>query len=39
VQKLEELRCRYAQGYHVAKPLSASDVEAWVATAKPRSVG
>lgn len=37
-EKLEELRCRYAQGYHLARPQCAADVEAWVAAAKPRSV-
>jgi diguanylate cyclase (GGDEF)-like protein len=35
VDKLEELRCRYGQGFHLARPLAAADVEEWV---KPRSV-
>jgi EAL domain-containing protein (putative c-di-GMP-specific phosphodiesterase class I) len=37
-EKLEELRCRYGQGYLLAKPLSAQDLEAWAATMKPRIV-
>jgi EAL domain-containing protein (putative c-di-GMP-specific phosphodiesterase class I) len=38
VEKLEGLRCRYAQGFAVAKPMSGPDLEAWVAASKPRSV-
>ncbi|MFL5380168.1 MAG: EAL domain-containing protein [Myxococcales bacterium] len=38
VDRLEDLRCRYAQGHVVAKPMPASDLEAWVAAAKTRSV-
>jgi predicted signal transduction protein with EAL and GGDEF domain len=38
MERLEDLRCRYAQGYQVARPMSARDLEAWVAAAKPRSV-
>jgi diguanylate cyclase (GGDEF)-like protein len=38
VARLEELRCRYAQGFHLSPPLPAAEVEAWVAAAKPRSV-
>ena len=37
-EKLEELRCRYAQGYHLARPQGAAEVEAWAAAVKPRSV-
>jgi diguanylate cyclase (GGDEF)-like protein len=37
-EKLEELRCRYAQGLLLARPLSAPELEAWAAGAKPRSV-
>ncbi len=37
-EKLENLRCRYAQGFHLANPLSAADVEIWAATTQPRSV-
>jgi diguanylate cyclase (GGDEF)-like protein len=38
VEKLEGLRCRYAQGYAVARPMTAPELEAWVATTKPRIV-
>jgi diguanylate cyclase (GGDEF)-like protein len=38
VGRLEELRCRYAQGFHVARPMPALDLEAWVAASKARSV-
>jgi diguanylate cyclase (GGDEF)-like protein len=37
IEKLEELRCRYGQGFLLARPLPAADVEAW-AKSKPRSV-
>jgi diguanylate cyclase (GGDEF)-like protein len=37
VDKLEELRCRYAQGFHLARPQGVAEVEAWVAAAKPRA--
>ena len=37
VEQLLALGCRYGQGFHLAKPLAAADVEAW-AKAKPRSV-
>ncbi|HEX9399480.1 MAG TPA: EAL domain-containing protein [Anaeromyxobacter sp.] len=37
-ERLEELRCRYAQGFLLSKPLPASEVEAWAATWKARSV-
>jgi EAL domain-containing protein (putative c-di-GMP-specific phosphodiesterase class I) len=36
-EKLQELRCRYGQGFHLARPLAADDVVKWV-EAKPRSV-
>jgi len=36
-EKLEDLRCRYAQGLHLARPLLAADVETWAATTQPRS--
>jgi predicted signal transduction protein with EAL and GGDEF domain len=35
VDKLEELRCRYAQGYHLARPQDAAELEAWIAAAQP----
>jgi diguanylate cyclase (GGDEF)-like protein len=35
-ERLEELRCRYAQGFHLANPLPAGEIEAWAAAAKPR---
>jgi EAL domain-containing protein (putative c-di-GMP-specific phosphodiesterase class I) len=38
VEKLEGLRCRYAQGFAVAKPMTGVELEAWVAAMKPRSV-
>jgi diguanylate cyclase (GGDEF)-like protein len=38
VEKLEELRCRYGQGYLLAKPLAAPDLEAWAAVVRPRIV-
>jgi EAL domain-containing protein (putative c-di-GMP-specific phosphodiesterase class I) len=38
VEKLEDLRCRYGQGFLLSKPLSAADLEAWAAAVKPRSV-
>ncbi len=38
IDKLEELRCRYAQGPALAKPMSAADLEAWVSASKARSV-
>jgi EAL domain-containing protein (putative c-di-GMP-specific phosphodiesterase class I) len=37
VQKLEELRCRYAQGHFLSRPLPAAEIEAWV-IAKARNV-
>ena len=37
VEKLEELRCRYGQGYFVSHPMDAAALEAWV-TARTRSV-
>jgi diguanylate cyclase (GGDEF)-like protein len=36
--KLEELRCRYAQGLMIGRPMSAADLEVWVAGSKARSV-
>jgi diguanylate cyclase (GGDEF)-like protein len=36
--KLEDLRCRYAQGLVIAKPMSAAELEAWVAGLKTLSV-
>jgi diguanylate cyclase (GGDEF)-like protein len=38
VDKLEELRCRYAQGFVVAKPLAAAELEAWISKPRARSV-
>jgi diguanylate cyclase (GGDEF)-like protein len=38
VEKLEELRCRYAQGVLVAKPVPAPELEAWANSARSRSV-
>jgi diguanylate cyclase (GGDEF)-like protein len=38
VEKLEELRCRYGQGYLLSKPLSAPELEVWAAAMKPRIV-
>ena len=38
VQKLEELRCRYGQGYLLAKPAASADLEAWANGARSRSV-
>jgi diguanylate cyclase (GGDEF)-like protein len=38
LEKLEELRCRYAQGLVVAKPMSGPELEAWVAASRARSV-
>jgi diguanylate cyclase (GGDEF)-like protein len=37
VSKLEELRCRYGQGYFVSRPMDAAALEAWVA-GRTRSV-
>jgi diguanylate cyclase (GGDEF)-like protein len=37
VSKLEELRCRYGQGYFVSRPMDAAAFEAWVA-GRTRSV-
>ena len=28
--KLEELRCRYGQGFYVSRPMEASAIEAWI---------
>ncbi len=30
--KLEELRCRYGQGFHLCRPLDAAALEAWILT-------
>jgi diguanylate cyclase (GGDEF)-like protein len=38
VEKLEELRCRYGQGYLLAKPLAAPELEAWATVVRPRIV-
>ena len=38
VEKLEELRCRYAQGMHLAKPVPATELEAWANGVRSRSV-
>jgi diguanylate cyclase (GGDEF)-like protein len=38
VERLEELRCRYGQGYLLSRPLAAEELERWVAVMKPRSV-
>ncbi len=35
--KLEELRCRYGQGFYISRPMDAAAVEAWLA-AQARSV-
>lgn len=32
---LEELKCDYAQGYHIAKPLSANDMQLFIKENKP----
>jgi diguanylate cyclase (GGDEF)-like protein len=37
-EKLEDLRCRYAQGRAIAKPMSAADLEVWVAASNGLSV-
>ncbi len=37
VARLEELRCRYGQGFFLSRPMPAADVEAWV-TNQSRSV-
>jgi diguanylate cyclase (GGDEF)-like protein len=37
-RKLEDLRCRYAQGHHLCMPLAAADLEAWAVAAGSRSV-
>ncbi len=37
-ERLEDLRCRYAQGFAVAKPMAASALEDWIAARSPRSV-
>jgi EAL domain-containing protein (putative c-di-GMP-specific phosphodiesterase class I) len=37
-QKLEDLRCRYGQGLHLAKPGPAPELEAWANGARSRSV-
>jgi EAL domain-containing protein (putative c-di-GMP-specific phosphodiesterase class I) len=34
VEKLEELRCRYAQGYLVATPMTGAELEAWAISSK-----
>jgi EAL domain-containing protein (putative c-di-GMP-specific phosphodiesterase class I) len=36
--RLEELRCRYGQGFHMSRPMEASAVEAWMASSIPRAV-
>jgi diguanylate cyclase (GGDEF)-like protein len=36
-EKLEQLRCRYAQGFHLARPQGAAEVEAWIMSGKPRA--
>ncbi len=36
--RLEALRCRYGQGFHMSRPLEASAVEVWMATAPPHAV-
>jgi diguanylate cyclase (GGDEF)-like protein len=36
--RLEALRCRYAQGLVVAKPMSRAELEAWVVSSRARSV-
>src|SRR6266568_6841 len=38
VQKLEDLRCRYGQGFLLARPLPAAQLEAWANGAGSRSV-
>jgi EAL domain-containing protein (putative c-di-GMP-specific phosphodiesterase class I) len=38
LQKLEELRCRYGQGFLLAKPVAAGDLETWANGARTRSV-
>ena len=38
VAKLEELRCRYAQGFLLGSPMAAAGVEEWLALQKTRSV-
>jgi diguanylate cyclase (GGDEF)-like protein len=38
VHKLEELRCRYAQGVVLAKPVPASELEAWASGARTLGV-
>jgi diguanylate cyclase (GGDEF)-like protein len=37
-EKLAELRCRYAQGLGIGRPMSGPDLEAWVAGARALSV-
>ncbi len=37
VAKLEELRCRYGQGFFLSRPMATEEIEAWVAT-QARSV-
>ncbi len=38
VTRLEELRCRYGQGYFLSRPMLAEDVETWAARGQSRSV-
>lgn len=38
LEKLEELRCRYAQGLVVARPMTAAELETWMTSSRARSV-
>ncbi len=38
VEKLEELRCRYGQGFLLADPVPPPDVEAWLEASRARNV-
>lgn len=36
-ERLEELRCRLAQGYYLSRPMTADALETWAATIPPRA--